>query len=102
MTETDYVASDSGPGTTTTSTDTTPVYLDTSGITITTLAPLLVDPINITYGTSLSNTQLHGVAMATVGRNVVIIPGTFTFTSAAGTVLARGPGADRSGHLHAH
>ena len=33
MTETDYVASDSGPGTTTSSTDTTPVYLDTSGIT---------------------------------------------------------------------
>ena len=92
VTETDLVASDSGPGTTTLSTDTTPVYLDTSGITITTLAPLLVDPINITYGTSLSNLQLQGAALATVGSTVVTIPGTFTFTSAAGTTLHAGSG----------
>ena len=92
VTETDLVASDSGPRTTTPSTDTTPVYLDTSGITITTLAPLLVDPINITYGTPLSNLQLEGVALATVGSTVVSIPGTFTFTSAAGTSLHAGSG----------
>ena len=92
VTETDLVASDSGPGTTTPSTDTTPVYLDTSGITITTLAPLLVDPINITYGTPLSNLQLQGVALATVGSNVVSIPGSFTFTSTAGTSLHAGSG----------
>ncbi len=92
VTETNYVASDSGPGTTTPSTDTTPVYLDTSGITITTLSPLLVNPINIIYGTLLSNTQLNGVAFATVGSNVVSIPGSFTFTSAAGTTLHGGQG----------
>jgi hypothetical protein len=90
VTETNDVASDSGPLTPTTSTHTTPVYVDTSGITITTLSPLYVNPINITYGTALANTQLKGVAFATVGNNVVSIPGTFTFTSAAGTVLHGG------------
>ena len=92
VTETDDVASDSGPLTATTSTDATAVYVDTSGITITTLAPLLVNPVNITYGTALANSQLQGVAMATVGSNLVTIPGTFTFTGAAGTTLHAGQG----------
>ena len=96
VTENDLVASDSGPGTTTPSTDTTPVYLDTSGITITTLSPVLVNPVNITYGTLLSNSQLEGVALATVGSNLVSIPGTFTFTSAAGTTLHGGQNQSES------
>jgi hypothetical protein len=92
VSETDDVASDNGAVTATTSIVSTPVYLDTSGITITTVAPVLVDPINITYGTALANSQLQGIALATVGSNLVTIPGTFTFTGAAGITLHGGQG----------
>ena len=46
-----------------------------------------VSPVSITYGTALSNSQLSGTATWTVGGNPVSVPGTFTYTSAAGTVL---------------
>ena len=51
-----------------------------------------VPPENITYGTALSNGQLSGTATATVGGNPVSVPGTFTYTSAAGTVPDAGKG----------
>jgi predicted outer membrane repeat protein len=47
-----------------------------------------VNPVNILYGTPLANSQLSGTA--TVGGNSV--PGTITYTSAAGTVLGAGNG----------
>ena len=49
-----------------------------------------VNPVNITYGTALDNTQLSGTATFTVGGNSVTVPGTFTYTSAAGSVLNAG------------
>ena len=51
-----------------------------------------VNPVNITYGTALSNTQLSGTATWTVGGNPVTVTGTFTYTTAAGTVLGAGTG----------
>ena len=90
VTETDYVASDSGPVTQTTSTDTTPVYLDTSGLMQVAPGPVAVDPVHITYGTALDNSQLHGIATDTSGAS---IPGTFTYAGTeAGTVLNAGNG----------
>ena len=89
VTETDYVASDSGV-TQTPSTDTTPVYLDTSGLTEVGPGTVAVDPVHITYGTALDNSQLHGIVTDTSGAS---IPGTFSYTSAdAGTVLNAGNG----------
>lgn len=44
-------------------------------------------PANIIYGTALSSTQLN----ATVTYNSTEVPGTFTYTPAAGTVLNAGP-----------
>ncbi len=53
-----------------------------------------VKPVNITYGTALANTQLSGSATSTVDGNTVTVAGTFTYTSAAETVL--GAGNDQS------
>ncbi len=46
-----------------------------------------VGPVNITYGTALANGQLSGSATWTVNGSTVTVPGTFAYTSAAGTVL---------------
>ena len=46
-----------------------------------------VNPVNITYGTALDNGQLSGTASWTVNGSLVPVAGTFTYTSAAGTVL---------------
>ena len=52
--------------------------------------PLIIwsKPANITNGTALSNTQLNAVAIDPVTGNTV--PGSFTYTPAAGTVLSAG------------
>ena len=55
-----------------------------------------VGPVSITYGTALSNSQLGGTATATVGGNTVSVPGTFIYTSAAGTVPDAGKGQSES------
>src|SRR5262249_26814996 len=47
---------------------------------------------NLTYGTALANGQLSGTATWTVGGKSVSVAGTFTYTSAAGTVLSAGNG----------
>jgi hypothetical protein len=44
-----------------------------------------VNPVNLTYGTALANSQLSGSATWTVGGNPVTVDGTFRYTSAAGT-----------------
>ena len=49
-----------------------------------------VNPVNITYGTALANGQLSGTASWTVNGSLVPVAGTFTYTSAAGTVLNAG------------
>jgi hypothetical protein len=49
-----------------------------------------VNPVNLTYGTALENSQLSGTATAIVGNNPVNVPGTFTYTTADGTVLGAG------------
>ena len=46
-----------------------------------------VNPVNITYGTALANSQLSGTATWTIGADPVTVAGTFTYTTAAGTVL---------------
>ena len=51
-----------------------------------------VDPVNITYGEALANGQLSGTAQWTVGGATVSVSGTFTYTSASGTVLNAGSG----------
>jgi hypothetical protein len=47
-----------------------------------------VTPVTLTYGTALANSQLSGTATWTVNGSLVSVPGTFTYTTAAGTVLA--------------
>jgi hypothetical protein len=62
---------------------------------VTTVQPTVgVDAVNITYGTPLDNSQLSGSASWTVDGTPVIVPGTFTYTSAsvAGSVLNAGNG----------
>ena len=51
---------------------------------------LSVNPVNITYGAALQNSQLSGTAQGTVNGQTVSIPGTFAYTSAWGTVLKAG------------
>jgi hypothetical protein len=51
-----------------------------------------VTHVNITYGTALANGQLNGTASFKVGGSTVAVAGTFTYTSAAGTVLGAGSG----------
>ena len=50
------------------------------------------NPADITYGTALSGTQLNAAAGWTVGGSPVVVPGTFTYTPPAGTVLHAGAG----------
>jgi hypothetical protein len=88
VTETDYVAGDSGL-TKTTSKDSTPVYLDTSGFTDVAADTVTVDPVDITYGTALANSQLHGIATNSSDDSIA---GTFKYTSGAGTVPGAGNG----------
>jgi hypothetical protein len=51
-----------------------------------------VNPVNLTYGTALDNSQLSGTATVDVSGNPVTVDGTFTYSSAAGTVLGAGNG----------
>ena len=70
-----------------------PVSDTSETLTVTPATPTVtVNPVNITYGTALANAQLSGTAQWTVGSSVVNVPGTFTYTSAAGTVLSAGSG----------
>jgi RHS repeat-associated protein len=46
-----------------------------------------VNPLNITYGTALADSQLSGMASYDLNGMVVQVPGTFQYTSAAGLVL---------------
>ena len=58
-----------------------------------------VNPVNITYGTALSNTQLIGTATWTVGGNPVTVAGTLTYTTAAGNVLVPAPARAKPSRL---
>ena len=40
-----------------------------------------VNPVNLTYGTPLANSQLSGTATWTVGGNEVTVPGTWSYTA---------------------
>jgi hypothetical protein len=51
-----------------------------------------VNPVNITAGTPLDNSQLTGTASALVNGQTVNVPGSFAYTSAAGVVLSAGQG----------
>ena len=51
-----------------------------------------VSPVNLTYGTPLANTQLSG----TFNGSPVTTQGTFTYTTAAGTLLYAGNGQTES------
>ena len=63
----------------------------TANINVEQAAPELgVNPVNLTYGTPLANGQLTGSATWTVGGNVVAVPGSWSYTSSAGTVLDAG------------
>jgi len=51
-----------------------------------------VNPVTINYGTALANGQLSGSATWTVNGASVTVGGTYTYTSASGTVLNAGNG----------
>ncbi len=51
-----------------------------------------VNPVQIPYGTALVNGQLTGAATATVNGSGASVPGTFTYTTAAGSVPDAGSG----------
>jgi Ca2+-binding RTX toxin-like protein len=55
-----------------------------------------LDPVNIVYGTTLANNQLTGSVSAIVGGQSVPVSGTFSYTSAAGTLLNAGNGQSES------
>ena len=55
------------------------------------VAEVGVNPVNITYGTQLANSELTGTATWTVGGNVVNVPGSWSYKNSAGALL--GPGA---------
>ncbi len=57
------------------------------------------NPANITYGTPLSGIQLNASATAIVNGSTVTVPGNFTYTPAAGTVLNAGNGQTLSEHF---
>ncbi len=48
---------------------------------------ITVSPVSITYGTALANSQLSGTASYTVNGVLTSVSGTFSYTSAAGTIL---------------
>ncbi len=49
-----------------------------------------LNPVSLTYGTALASGQLSGAATFMVNGNTVPVPGTYTYTSKAGTVPAAG------------
>ena len=51
-----------------------------------------VNPVNITYGTALDDSQPSGTATVLVSGTPVTVPGTFSFASLVGTVLSAGSG----------
>jgi autotransporter-associated beta strand protein len=51
-----------------------------------------VDPVDITYGTALADGQLSGSVIWAVDGSPVSVAGTFSYGSAAGTVLGAGGG----------
>jgi predicted outer membrane repeat protein len=51
-----------------------------------------VNPVNITYGTSLNDSQLSGTATVLISGVPENLPGTFSFGSLVGTVLGAGSG----------
>ena len=53
-------------------------------------------PVDIPYGTPLANGQLSGTASWTVNGVAVTVPGTFGYTTAAGTILNSGNGQSES------
>jgi hypothetical protein len=62
-------------------------------VTVSQVTPTVsVSPVNIARYTPLANSQLSGTVTWTVGGTSVNVPGTFTYSSAAGTVLSAGLG----------
>ncbi len=63
----------------------------TINVTTTIITPqVTVNPVTLTYGTALANSQLSGTASAVVNGKSVNVPGTFTYTNAVGLVLGAG------------
>jgi hypothetical protein len=91
VTETNLPATDRGLVTPQTSTFVSdPLYVDTSGVTVTSVSLPVVDPINISYGTKLNNNQLQGSEFTVTNGTIANVPGMFAFTSANGTLLPAG------------
>jgi hypothetical protein len=67
-------------------------YVSASASRTFTIAPgtpqVSVNPVKLTYGTALANSQLSGTATFIVNGTKVSVPGTYSYTNAAGTVLA--------------
>jgi hypothetical protein len=85
----------SGIGVTFTPNDATDFTTVQSNVTVTVVPAkpqVSVNPVTISLGTALDNSQLSGSAKATVGGIWSSIAGAFTYTTAAGTVLPAGQG----------
>jgi hypothetical protein len=71
-------------------------YTSASGTVTVVVSPatpaVSVNAVNLAYDTALANSQLHGTTTWTVGGQTVNVAGTFTYTSAAGSVLGAGNG----------
>jgi hypothetical protein len=57
---------------------------------------VIVNPVHLTYGTALANSQLSGTATLGTGGSSVNVHGSFTYTTAAATVLGAGNGQTES------
>ena len=71
-------------------------FMSTETVVIGQTPTVSVSPVNITYGTALDNSQLSGTAQVTVSGATVNVPGTFTYTTAEGTLLSAGNGQAES------
>jgi hypothetical protein len=49
-----------------------------------------INPVNVIYGTALANSQLSGTVTWNIAGSQVCVPGIFSYTSAAGTILNTG------------
>jgi streptogramin lyase len=79
--------------------DTTDYTSATATVTINVLqaTPVVsVNPVNLTYGTALADSQLSGTATWTVGGTVMTVDGSWSYGSALGTVLSAGAGHSES------
>ena len=92
VTETDLPASDNGLGMLATTTNSAPLYVDTSRVTVVTETAPVVDPVNITYGQQLQSTKLQGMETSVSNGTITNVPGSFAYNTANESIPHAGNG----------